>query len=239
VRRVIPNKQIGRSVIFGIALSALTTVAVAQESSGAPKYGLTRHDWDGFYAGLQAGYNWGYTDSATTWGAMGGPTETFAYGTNGLIGGLHVGYNHQIEDFVIGIEADFEAAGRDGYGIGSNGAVHSTDIDWNGSLRGRIGFVANQSTLFYVTGGLAYAHVITKQALATAVVPYTQSDNDWRVGWTIGGGIEHALSRKLSLRLGYTYTDLGRASYNDPNWVMKETTRLTSHSVRAGASFKF
>ena len=60
------------------------------------------------------------------------------------------------------------------------------------SFRGRAGFAVDRA-LFYVTGGVAVA-----QVGATT-----------RWGWTVGGGVELAVSPKWTVGGEYRYTDFG------------------------------
>lgn len=192
--------------------------------------------WTGLYAGLQGGYGWGNTGA--TWTALDiGTREGFSYPTSGALGGLHAGYNWQVGSLVLGLETDIEASGIAGSGFGSFGSVQSTNVDWLGSLRGRLGYAAGR-TLFYVTGGLAYGSVSIDRSLAAGFVPFS-NDSTWRTGWTVGGGIEHALSPHISLRLEYRYTDLGSVTFTNPGLNISDTTDITHSAVRAGLSFRF
>lgn len=112
--------------------------------------GPAAHDalpfWTGFYAGLNAGYDFGLNNdaSATSWGPQ-GFTTTFNGGVsnmplsgvglsqsgsvsnnqNGFIGGFQAGYNYQFRDrMVVGLETDIQGSnirGSGNYtGFGSN-----------------------------------------------------------------------------------------------------------------------
>ncbi len=209
--------------------------AYERTSAAAPLYGA--HSWTGLYAGMQAGYSWANTDVEALWGQVNGPKETFAYSTRGALGGLHLGYNRQVDRLVLGIETDLETSGASGSGTGTSSAIHTTTIDWGGSLRGRLGFVAGNS-LLYLTGGVAYGNVSSEQYLKTGLAPFSYN-TQWKTGWTAGGGIEHALASNLTVRLEYRYTDLGTISSYSSTLAMRETSEITSHAVRGGISFKF
>jgi outer membrane immunogenic protein len=191
--------------------------------------------WTGFYAGVQAGYGWGGTDAVTAATLGGGLAETFSYSTGGWLGGVHAGYNWQSGPLVLGLETDIETSGVEGSGRGTFGGGHLTAIDWMGSLRGRLGYAAG-NTLLYVTGGLAYGDVTLERAWAGGI---TTGSTGWTTGWTVGGGIEHAFSQTVSLRLEYRYTDFGQISYSSPVLGITDTSDVTHSAVRAGLSFKF
>ena len=63
----------------------------------APLYASGPFSWNGFYAGVNAGYGWGSVSSSN-----------FGNPSGGMIGGK-VGYNYQIGQFVGGLEADFSS----------------------------------------------------------------------------------------------------------------------------------
>ncbi len=234
-------------VSAGIAVTALAANASAADLGGnsrgyeqapaaaPPFYGA--HSWTGLYAGIQAGYNWANTDVTSLWGQTSGPRETFTYTSSGALGGLHLGYNRQVNRLVLGVETDLEIGGISGSGTGSVGGIHTTTFDWSGSLRGRAGVVTG-SSLLYVTGGLAYGSVSSEQYQQKSLTPFT-IDSQRKTGWTAGAGIEQALASNLTVRLEYRYTDLGSVSYYSPTLSMRESSDITSHAVRGGISFKF
>ena len=74
-------------------------------------------NWTGFYIGANAGYGWGDPDSFLRWqrasdDRFSAPLTPGHYVTkpSGGIVGIQGGYNHQINAFVLGIEADFQIA---------------------------------------------------------------------------------------------------------------------------------
>jgi len=231
-----------------VALTAFVGIAEAADlgpygsprqrwDSPAPAYYPQAFRWTGFYAGLQAGYGWGNTDAVSTpLGA--GTTQSFDYSTSGGVGGVHAGYNWQANrSFVLGLETDLEVSGISGSGIGTSGGGHITNIDWLGSMRGRAGFTTG-STLFYLTGGLAYGGVSVDRSASATSTPFIGA-SDWKVGWTAGAGIEHAFTSTISARIEYRYTDLGQITYSSTTGGLTDTSDVTQSAVRAGLSFKF
>lgn len=63
---------------------------------------------------------------------------------------------------VVGIEADLQSGGIGDSAAGSVGTFKS-DIDYFGTVRGRIGYTADR-TLYYVTAGFAYGGVANRAA---------------------------------------------------------------------------
>lgn len=236
--RSYPTRFLCGSCLATLLIAAPCPARAQEEPATAVvSYSPNPHNWDGFYAGIHAGYTWGDADGLARWGNAASDYEYFAYGTRGADGGLHAGYNHQLDNAIVGIEADISASEITGAGHSTANMVHDTLIDWITTVRLRLGFTANK-TLFYIAGGPAMAHAGTTQRMPNSVPSYSKHDK-WKLGWTIGGGVEQAITPKLSLRLDYRYVDLGKMTYDNPTIVMAEKTKLDSHAIRAGLSFKF
>jgi outer membrane immunogenic protein len=111
------------------------------------------------------------------------------------------------------------------------------EVDWLGSARGRIG-IASGHWLFYGTGGRAVGHTTLTKATAPGNAPFAIV-NDTRTGWTAGAGVENAVSRSVSWRLEYRYTDLGDSDFQSAGVNSQDHSELTFHAVRAGVSVRF
>jgi outer membrane immunogenic protein len=187
--------------------------------------------WTGIYLGGQIGYAWG-TDTLTVF--------PFGFGTNftpnGVVGGGHAGYNLQLNQFVVGLEGDIEGSGID-RSFSPGGALYATRVPVQGSIRGRLG-VAFDRALLYATGGAEFASF---ENSVTAFPGFDQNSTT-RTGWTIGGGIEYALTGNWSIRAEYRYADFGHFTDATPNtfgFGSFVNHHETENAVRAGASYKF
>lgn len=183
-------------------------VAPAPVIAAAPVF-----TWTGFYVGAQIGYAWDKV-SDRAWGGWGWGNS---WNRSGVVGGAHVGYLFQPGPMVLGLEADLEGSSVAGSGI-------------RGSVRGRAG-VAFDRALIYATGGLAWGNF---QYANWAWGPWATTYNKTQMGWTVGGGVEYALTNNWSARLEYRYTDWGR--FSNVGWF---DYHRTEHSVRLGASYRF
>ena len=180
--------------------------------------------WTGFYLGGQFGAGFGtssFSDSA-------GPA---IYGGNvrgsAASGGAQIGYNWQIPNsaFVLGLEADADLISANGSGtcfassgyfISANCRIHP---DAGGSFTGRLGYATGQSgrTLLYAKGGLAWLDDHT-DITTNAVGPYAPTSFDGvRWGWTVGAGVERALTPAWSFRLEYDYENFGSVGMATPS----------------------
>ncbi|MEJ8572167.1 outer membrane protein [Microbaculum marinum] len=226
-------------------------------------------DWSGFYLGLNAGYGWGQNGGAnmsfTDPGAAffgpclvaGSCVGGLSYDTDGFVGGAQAGYNWQINQFVLGIEADIEYSDMNG-GAGfasfvppfAAGSFTSTsEINWLATLRGRLG-VAVDRTLIYATGGLAAGGVDDnfRWGYPTINQVYVGDGSDTEWGWVVGAGLEYAMTDNFILGAEVLYFDLGSTSVPGvpvAGFIPPAGTSITANYdhdgviARARASYKF
>ncbi|MBN9062707.1 MAG: hypothetical protein BGP06_18935 [Rhizobiales bacterium 65-9] len=225
------------------ALAALTTASLAADlpsSKGppiAPMY-VPAFSWTGFYVGLQGGYAWGRS-SGTISSPIGVPALGYAYDAKGGLFGGHVGYNYQFSpNFVAGLEGDLEWAGiKDSVSSAVLGVTHRTKLDWQGSVRARFG-VAFDRVLVYATGGVAFADIKRNVYTFPGGVNLLSNSNT-RAGWTLGGGIEYAVTNNVSIRGEYRYTSYNNKSSSNPVLNIADDGKYRQHAVRAGITYKF
>jgi len=240
-------------LLAGAAVAALASGAQAADL-GVPRQPVAAvvvmpaFSWTGFYVGLQAGHSWGNhrisrLDAAGNVRTFGGVPLSDASSMNGFVGGAHIGYNYQINQVVLGVEADLEGSTAR-YRLGNVAAAPGFDfnygsVGWQGSLRARLGLVAGNA-LFYLTGGLALADIRSRVDVAGAgalFIAYSKV----QPGWTLGGGVEYAFTPNWTARAEYRYTNLGSHSVPSPGGttVTFRTSDVRSHTVRLGVSYLF
>ena len=243
-----------KSVGAAVALALLSTTAMAADlpSRRAPPVyvppPLPVFSWTGPYIGVQAGYGFGHTNGVAY--DLGVPSAAGGSKQNGFIGGGHIGYNFSTQSIpvlgqfasgfggaggVIGIEGDVDGSTQKAnYGIGVINDYASRPIQ--GSIRGRLGFAVDRA-LFYATGGAAFGDLRNTYSFGVL----NESASHTRVGYTVGGGVEYAVSNNVSIRAEYRYTDFG--SYNDVLGLTGGTIAVRHHDtdqrVQAGVSYKF
>ena len=219
--------------------------------------------WTGFYFGANVGYGWGNASDSE----VPGPTPA-TFGANpfsvgidptGALGGVQAGYNWQTGGFVIGAETDLDLAGISHTGQlnglpNSAGVINpawlataSEDVQAFGTLRLRAG-VAIDRALIYATGGLAYGDVKYSsytQYTAASAFEYAGSDSTWKAGWTLGAGLEYAVTNNWTVKGEYLYYDLGNKSYAapplaaNPPYFVGQSFSTTGNIVRVGVNYKF
>lgn len=226
------------AAISAFSMSAMAADQPYKQSVAAPA------SWSGFYAGLNGGYGWGNAKFSIVPGGswvgdpdLAGVTSAASRSPriNGVLGGVQAGYNFQMNNVVIGIEADFSASGAkgrfatdnfNGVSSGTYSARGEAGADWFGTARLRFGIAADMA-LFYVTGGAIinennFSHSInfTNVAAPLVALPVTPvggganagSNSIVNVGWVVGAGVEYALSANWSAKVEYLYADLGSNS---------------------------
>ncbi len=185
--------------------------------------------WTGFYVGVNAGYGFGQVDS-TNLGVIGQYDDP-----DGFIGGGQIGYNYQMGQFVLGLEADFQGADlKSQTAVIASGVRGSNEMTYFGTVRGRVGYAFDRF-LPYVTGGFAYGQV--KNKITTPIASF--SDDNTQYGWTLGGGLEYAFTNNWTAKIEYLYVDLDKESLNVPGGTFTSKVETKFSVVRAGLNYKF
>jgi outer membrane immunogenic protein len=255
--------------VFGFA--GTRPVLAADISLGptlkAPPIALS---WTGFYLGGDVGIRSSRSDLTTDAINFGGFIPTFTGsatsepfdGTSPRVGG-YFGYNWQFAPtWVAGLEADIAwsdktetiggmflpgpvFAGVSGLAVDSV----STRTTWDGSLRGRLGYLVSSSTLLYATGGVAWQHeestVVCSILTFCAPTGVTYNNSTTKAGWTLGGGIETSLWSHWLLRGQYRYANYGTTTYASSVLLAGfpvtsvYSVSLQTHTAMLGLAYKF
>jgi outer membrane immunogenic protein len=259
----------GLAIVILAASRAFAADPPLRPTYKAPLYKapvLQAPTWTGFYVGANAGYGFGNQSvNATGDSATGGQAAinagaipaTLASRPSGFVGGGQIGFNYQINQIVLGIEADGQGADiRDHQTVTTNVAAlnflqFTTDaqqkVDFFGTVRGRVGFTPISPLLVYATGGLAYGDVaISGSVTNPGCVGFcgSTSSSSLQTGWTAGGGFEYAFTPNWSGKVEYLYYDLGTLSQRiiDPRFAgafIDQTVAFKGNIVRAGVNYKF
>jgi len=233
-----------------VAIAAATSaqaadVVAAREPAPAVVAPTPTFSWTGFYAGGQIGGSWSDSDVSATLYKTAVPG--MSPDLSGFIGGLYAGYNFDIgNNVIIGAEtdwiwADMDKTNTEPFSFDSENYTLDAKIKekWAGATRIRVGYAVDR-WLPYIAGGVAYAKVDSKFAAG-----YANSDNaltsmngsDTMTGWTIGAGVDYAITQNIVARLEYRYSDFGDKDYSndDGNYRVDYKT----NDVRVGVAYKF
>lgn len=186
-------------------------------------------DWTGYYAGLQAGYGWGSSDIT---GTEGEPFSVAPDLDGGFVGG-HVAGLWQFDQAVIGAVAELNHSAIDGNAEAEPGNSFGTDIKWFGSVNAKAGYAMDR-LLVYGIGGIAFAGIETSQNAGAAF-----AKTETNVGWTIGAGVDFALTDKFVVGAQYRYYDFGKEHYDAPDDFLDRDQDVKLHTVGVNLSYKF
>jgi outer membrane immunogenic protein len=137
-----------------------------------------------------------------------------------FLGGGQVGANYQIQDFVLGVEGDFDWFANNnnsGNGTtidGSTAISGSNNGRWLTTLTGRLG-IAVDRMLFYGKGGGAWvgSNNLTLVDVPTGAAVSFSNNN---TGWVAGGGVEWAFAPNWTAKVEYDYVGLNNYSLTVP-----------------------
>jgi len=226
--------------VVSLGLGGLGAASAADMAAKAPYYKAPPppavYSWTGWYVGVNGGYAWdnstgnlnafSTTPAVNNFGpavAAGGTPSFLGAKHEGGFGGAQVGYNWLMSNWLLGAEGDIQGGSigqtstivfPGGGGILPSVSTGRDHLDWFGTVRGRLGVVAN-SVLFYGTGGFAYGGVRT--SVTNVFTPGTSgtfagNSSDTRVGWVAGAGVEWGFAPNWSVKGEYLHVDLGSSN---------------------------
>jgi outer membrane immunogenic protein len=270
--------------LLGLSAAAFAADLPSRRAAPAPYVAVPVFTWTGFYVGVNAGYGFSNNDNngLGAFQAVPGSLAGGAYGpgfagtvsqgaldrdNSGFVGGGQVGYNYQIGQWVIGIEADLQyadlnnsregdrvlltpAAGNPGIPgfVGARNANFG-GIDWFGTVRGRLGYAMDRF-MVYGTGGFAFGGA-DNNVNSDGFDNWRNHNDSTRTGYAAGGGIEYAFTPNLTGKIEGLYVNLERNRDNGFIGVdaigtpiyTTATGRRNNDSefgvVRAGLNYKF
>jgi outer membrane immunogenic protein len=189
--------------------------------------------WTGCYVGANGGGIWSqhtFTNTALipalpffALPAIAGGTDFGSQTVSGGLGGLQVGCNYQVANWVFGIQGDYDWAGAKGdgnntgaaIGFGLFGVTNHVEIKSLASVTARVGYAWGRF-LGYVKGGGAW--VRDEYSLQTAGivggVGTFATATETRGGWTVGIGGEYAFLDWLTGFAEYDYYGFGTKTNN-------------------------
>ncbi|MEH2513056.1 opacity protein-like surface antigen [Nitrobacteraceae bacterium AZCC 1564] len=214
-------------------------VAAAEEAPPA--------HWTGWYVGGHLGAGFG----SSNWSDPFPPPPTGdRVHVGGALGGAQIGFNYQTGKMVVGAELSGSLSQLEGTqtcfgampfffaGLNCENATRNL-----GMLTGRLGYAASRN-LFYVKAGGALAretYTLNANGIPGGSLSSTSATN---LGWTVGAGVEHALSSRWSVSAEYKYVDFGErsVSFTVPNVisaVSTEAIRTREHLLTMGVNYRF
>ena len=209
-----------------LGIAAAAALALAAADASAEGYGRNRSikdaplpgdccqtHWGGLYVGAAVGYGLGtmrFVDADVSDPSL-----------KGAQGSVALGYDFQLKPgLVLGAFADYTFGAVD-----TTFSLTTFTFDNQWSIGARLGLVRSCCTLWYGMAGYTQADFeISDQGI---------SNEETMKGYFVGLGVEQALSKNVSLKLEYRYSD-----YDDIN-LLGLAFDNEAHAVRLGANWKF
>lgn len=252
--------------MFKKAIIASAGVLLGAQAAHAADIAPAPSDWTGFYLGVNGGYGGGTFDFPmnikTNFPVVNDQNLDYNFGADitasGFFGGGQIGYNYQIDNFVLGAEADIVGSNIKGkldiYSKTADSNVSGeAQVDWFATGRLRAGYAATSNLLIYATGGIAWGSVNSGYDLDLGSIGRIKDDtNTSHVGWTLGGGFEYAVTEHISLKTEYLYVDLGEENLLNQNFAdlignappgteanLKIKQDIAIQTIKAGINYRF
>jgi outer membrane immunogenic protein len=251
------------------AVVLLTTVAGTFSAQAADIEAPMPDLWSGFYLGAQAGYLQGTgsdTDLCVSANVDGPETGCFGDGgfdgpagfdigdndMDGVTVGGYLGYNYRIDSIVLGLEGDFNWDNANGSNSVLGELNYDTSINWDASIRARLGFVVDERALLYVTGGPSWLNTELDSNICSLVeaegpgINASCGDESTEFGWQLGAGAEFAMTEHLSIKAEYLHgwygdadLDLLKISEGELHAKYELKQNLQTNVVRVGVAYHF
>ena len=212
---MIKSILIGSVAAIAISSSVFAADAVYEAPAEPPVAVETapQFSWSGGYAGILTGYGWGDGDF------FDGTTAANDDFDGARIGGF-VGYNWGVgSNAIVGLEGDVNYDwNHNDYGVGEVGT------GLNGSVRARLGYAMDRVLLYTAGGYTATNFKVEGSGIDESTTLH---------GWTVGAGVDYALTDRVFTRLEYRYND-----FSDKE-VLGVDTDFDQHVVNIGLAVKF
>lgn len=174
-----------------------------------------------------------------------------------------VGFDHQNGSFVVGALGEFGKSNitdsTTAFSVTPASYQFTRKIDWEASIRGRVGYTPNSTTLFYGTFGPSYAKIDNSFVSSQSTNTFTGRGRSREWGVNGGGGVEQRIGRNFSIGLEYMYHQYNKDDYrvrvagpagtpftNAANGgtvngtdLRRSDDKFRWHSIRATAAFRF
>ncbi|KEC55416.1 outer membrane protein [Bartonella koehlerae] len=126
-------------------------------------------------------------------------------------------------------------------GVTNQTVSHTLKQKWFGATRVKVGFTVDR-IMPYVAGGIAYTQLqnifekeadITKQDID--ISDFLHNEKKTMIGYTLGGGVDFAMTDNVIVRAEYRYSDYGKKKFADEKIEM----RYKTNDFRVGVAYKF
>jgi iron complex outermembrane receptor protein len=221
---------------------------------------VTAWSWAGPYLGVNYGYGWGKskTDTVVSDASMG--TSLIATSRSGRLDGMtfggQAGFNWQSGPWVAGIEGDLQQSrqrGRaatlncptaicnpaiDAFGLDAPVSVRmAQQLQWFGTLRGRLGVTPTPESLLYATGGLAVGRIKTSGTVTGSSLTLTPGITEGAFDTTVPGVDEDGNPIDVPVEIPFETATITPGTSPATSSFVNQTTKA-GFAVGAGAEVR-
>ncbi|WP_273717639.1 MULTISPECIES: outer membrane protein [Bartonella] len=118
---------------------------------------------------------------------------------------------------------------------------HTLKQKWSGATRVKVGF-AIERMMPYVSGGVAYtqlqnifASIADSKSRAIDLSDLLHDEKKTMIGYTLGGGVDFAMTDNVIVRAEYRYSDFGKKKFVQDKYEIGYKT----NDFRVGVAYKF
>lgn len=177
--------------------------------------------FEGPYVGAQAGWSQNKLGTVETDGGAAQIDDS----RDAATAGVFFGYNIQPANrIVLSAEGAVNFGFDDGVSRSQKDAMGRINPEYGFDLGVRAGYLVTDNTLVYARGG--YENIRASVRLRNIKGAYGDKDNF--DGWSVGGGVERAVTDRISARVEYRYSDLGGSG-----------TKFERHQALFGIAYHF
>ena len=219
----------GRFVDWGalmnkILVTAIATLAISTAANAADTV-VVEPD--------AAAYNWSgvYVGGAIGWASINYDELENGYfdrRDGGFAGALYAGYNFQFSNVVLGVEGDLNfrtAEPEDDFTL-------PLSQELGGSIRGRVGYAIDRFMPYQTAGGAIASFEADHDGDGDNIAKKTMT------GYSVGAGVEWAVTDNLIVRGQYLYSDFGKDEFEFAGTHTHEYD-VKTHDVLLGVAYKF
>jgi outer membrane immunogenic protein len=234
------------SVVGGLALAcaaswsahaADVTPVAPYPYKAAPAYIPAYFSWTGYYLGATIGDGFGtanFLDPAAF--TTPNPGQFVNVSLKGFLAGGYAGVNYQVGSIVFGFDGDFVGSWSKGTTpdpLPSGGTdLMQVEVLWTGTATARVGWAVDR-LLFYGKAGAAFVfHRDTITGSNAGIGSATTAT------WTVGGGIDWAVTEHWIARVDYEYINAPTKAFQLSPPTPSEMG-VKFNEVKVGMAYKF
>jgi outer membrane immunogenic protein len=207
-----------------ILVTAFAMVAISTSANAADNVviepGAAAYNWSGVYVGAAIGW------ASINYDEL--ENDYFDRRDGSFAGAVYAGYNFQMNNVVLGIEGDLNFRNAEP----EDNFTNPLNQNLGGSVRGRIGYAIDRF-MPYMTAGVAIANFEADHDGDGADVA-----KKTMTGYSVGAGVEWAVTDNLIVRGQYLYSDFGTDEFDFVGTHTHEYD-VRTHDVLLGVAYKF